>query len=289
MMGMQKSQEYLIAQVSKMDQEKSSAIKNLEIQIAQLAASQAARQPGHLPSQPTLPSGTFHTANVIHLRSGMSYDSPPMTAVELEVEETSKATPTEAIHRSVVSHTDRSSAHPDKFVKTGTTEAIHRSVDHNTDRWKSGDDEFKASTAAKGTNDGCWKVAGGQMKIQLPFPGRLNRRSPFEEQFAKFKEVLAKHEITISFLDLFMQVSSYIKFLKGLLNRKHSLPKAESVAFTEECRALQQSNSPPKLMDPGSFSIPCILGTLPIDRALCDLGASVNVLPLSLARKMGMT
>ncbi|KAJ9158607.1 hypothetical protein P3X46_024172, partial [Hevea brasiliensis] len=43
---------------------------------------------------------------------------------------------------------------------------------------------------------------------------------------------------------------------------------------------------PPKLKDPGSFSIPCHIGDISIDKALCDLGASVSLMPLSIYEKM---
>ena len=43
---------------------------------------------------------------------------------------------------------------------------------------------------------------------------------------------------------------------------------------------------PPKLSDPGSFSIPCIVGKVEIKRALCDLGASISIMPYSLFHKL---
>ncbi|XP_074278525.1 uncharacterized protein LOC141602110 [Silene latifolia] len=45
---------------------------------------------------------------------------------------------------------------------------------------------------------------------------------------------------------------------------------------------------PEKLQDPGSFSIPCTVGNVNIKRALCDLGASISILPLPIARKVGL-
>jgi hypothetical protein len=44
----------------------------------------------------------------------------------------------------------------------------------------------------------------------------------------------------------------------------------------------------PKLRDPGIFAIPCEIGNETIDKALCDLGASVSLLPLSLFKRMGI-
>ena len=46
--------------------------------------------------------------------------------------------------------------------------------------------------------------------------------------------------------------------------------------MTEESSALLQNELPPKLQDPGSFSIPCEIGNTHLSRALCDLGASVR-------------
>ncbi|XP_074308292.1 uncharacterized protein LOC141643147 [Silene latifolia] len=56
----------------------------------------------------------------------------------------------------------------------------------------------------------------------------------------------------------------------------------------EECSAHILNKMPPKLGDPGSFSIPCVVGGVPISRALCDLGVSVSIIPLQVARKIGI-
>ena len=45
---------------------------------------------------------------------------------------------------------------------------------------------------------------------------------------------------------------------------------------------------PSKLKDPESFSVPCIIGNLKFDNILCDLGASINLMPLSIFRALGM-
>ena len=79
-----------------------------------------------------------------------------------------------------------------------------------------------------------------------------------------------------------------LNFMKKILTRKRAFNKVETIAFTEECSALLQSQSPPKLKDLGSFSIPCNIGTIFIDKALCDLGASVSVMPLTVCKKLDM-
>ncbi|KAJ9187202.1 hypothetical protein P3X46_002687 [Hevea brasiliensis] len=79
---------------------------------------------------------------------------------------------------------------------------------------------------------------------------------------------------------------SYAKFLKEILSNKKKLEEFETVALTEESSAILQNKLPPKLKDPGSFSIPCHIGDISIDKALCDLGASVSLMPLSIYEKV---
>lgn len=80
---------------------------------------------------------------------------------------------------------------------------------------------------------------------------------------------------------------SYTKFLKEILSNKRKLQDEETVALNVECSAMVQSKLPPKLGDPGSFCIPCTIGTTTFKKALCDLGASVSLMPKSVFDKLG--
>src|SRR6185312_3575849 len=123
--------------------------------------------------------------------------------------------------------------------------------------------------------------------IKLPFPNR-QLKSKFDKQFGKFLEVVKNLQVTVPFTDLITQVPAYAKFMKDILTRKRAFDEVEIVTFTEECSALLQNKSPPKLKDPGSFSIPCHIGNVFIDKELCDLGASVSVMPSSVCSKHNM-
>lgn len=57
--------------------------------------------------------------------------------------------------------------------------------------------------------------------------------------------------------------------------------------FTEECSAILHKKLPQKLKDPRSFKIPCTIREFKF-KALCDLGASVNLMPLSIFRQLGL-
>ncbi|XP_071940114.1 uncharacterized protein [Coffea arabica] len=83
-------------------------------------------------------------------------------------------------------------------------------------------------------------------------------------------------------------IPSYAKFLKEIMTRKRKFEDCETIALTEECSAIIQNKLPPKLKDPGSFSIPCTIGNVNFSKALCDLGASVSLIPLTVARQLGL-
>ncbi|CAN6487097.1 unnamed protein product [Victoria cruziana] len=86
--------------------------------------------------------------------------------------------------------------------------------------------------------------------------------------------------INLPLLDAIRQVPAYARFLKELCTKKRRSRKVpECVLLSEETSSLLQRRLPPKLEDPGVPIIPCVLGDIHVERALLDLGASVNVLP----------
>ncbi|XP_057984614.1 uncharacterized protein LOC110634495 [Hevea brasiliensis] len=122
-------------------------------------------------------------------------------------------------------------------------------------------------------------------KPPLSYPQRF-QKAKLNKQFEKFLEVLKKLYINIPFADAISQMPSYAKFLKEILSNKKRLENYEIVALIEECSALLQNKLPPKLKDPGSFSIRCHIGDTSINKALCDLGASVTLISLSICEKL---
>ncbi|XP_021856306.1 uncharacterized protein [Spinacia oleracea] len=79
---------------------------------------------------------------------------------------------------------------------------------------------------------------------------------------------------------------TYSRFLKEILSRKRDCDVKETVNLTENCSAIILNQIPPKLKDPGSFFIPCAIKKLEISNALCDLGASVSLMPYSVFTKL---
>ena len=97
-----------------------------------------------------------------------------------------------------------------------------------------------------------------------------------------------KLHINIPFADTLEHIPSYVKFMKEILSKKIRLSNFETVKLTEECSAILQRKLPQKLKDPGSFTIPCTIGNSIFEKALCDMGASINLMSLSIFRRLGL-
>ncbi|XP_057747455.1 uncharacterized protein LOC130966654 [Arachis stenosperma] len=82
------------------------------------------------------------------------------------------------------------------------------------------------------------------------------------------------------------QIPLYAKFIKELLSNKRDCKVIETVVLTKKCSAIIQKNLPEKLQDPGSFLIPCTNGDTTIQKALCDRGASINLMPISFMKML---
>ena len=94
--------------------------------------------------------------------------------------------------------------------------------------------------------------------------------------------------MNISLLDMIKQVLTYAKFLKDLCTVKKGLGIEKKAFITEQVSAIIQSKTPVKYKDPGSPTISVNIGGTCIDKALLDLGASVNLLPYSVYKQLGL-
>jgi len=128
---------------------------------------------------------------------------------------------------------------------------------------------------------------GSEPNALISYPQRF-KKSKSAGQFKKFVELRKQLNITIPFTEAIIQMPSYAKFLKEILTNKKRIEDDETVMLTAECSAILQNEMPPKLKDPGSFSIPCVIGKYVIDRAICDLGASISLMPISLCEKLNL-
>ena len=123
--------------------------------------------------------------------------------------------------------------------------------------------------------------------IPPPFPQALRGKKK-ETQQAGMPEVLRQVKVNIPLLDLINQVPAYAKFLKDLCTIKRGLGIEKKAFLTEHVSALIQSKYPVKYKDPGSPTIPVNIGGSCINKALLDLGASVNLMPFSVYMQLGL-
>ncbi|CAN6462506.1 unnamed protein product [Victoria cruziana] len=93
-------------------------------------------------------------------------------------------------------------------------------------------------------------------------------------------EMFRAVRINLPLVDVISQVPAYARFLKELCTKKRRCRRIpESIMWSEETSSLLQRRMPPKLEDPGAPIIPCVIRYICVERALLDLGASVNILP----------
>ena len=100
--------------------------------------------------------------------------------------------------------------------------------------------------------------------------------------------MLRQVKVNISLLDMIKQVPTYAKFLKDLCTVKKGLGIEKKAFLTEQVSAIIQSKTPVKYKDPGSPKISVNIGGTCIDKALLNLGASVNLLPYSMYKQLGL-
>ncbi|XP_070025214.1 uncharacterized protein [Nicotiana sylvestris] len=120
-----------------------------------------------------------------------------------------------------------------------------------------------------------------------PFPQRLQKKND-DRMFTKFLSMLSQVQLNISLVDVLREIPKYAKYIKDIVAHKRRLTEFETVALTEECTSRVQNKLSQKLKDPGSFTIPVRIGNIDVGRALCDLGASINLMPLSLFNQLGL-
>ena len=86
-------------------------------------------------------------------------------------------------------------------------------------------------------------------------------------------------------MDALEQMSSYVMFLKDILANKRKITGLETMALIEITNNICNIRTPAKMTDPGSFTVPSLIGGINLGRTLCELGASINLMPLSIFKK----
>ncbi|GJV78013.1 reverse transcriptase domain-containing protein [Tanacetum coccineum] len=135
-------------------------------------------------------------------------------------------------------------------------------------------------------------VVAPKPKPTIPYPSRANKqklREKDDKLALKFLEIFRKLHFELSFADALLHMPKFATMFKSLLNNKEKLFElATTTSVNENCSAVILKKLPEKLGDPGKFLIPCNFLKLDEWLALADLSASINLMPLSIWKKLSL-
>ncbi|GJW80958.1 reverse transcriptase domain-containing protein, partial [Tanacetum coccineum] len=109
-------------------------------------------------------------------------------------------------------------------------------------------------------------------------------KEPIEEP--SFIANKAKPNLPYPFADALIHMPKFASMFKKMLNNKDKLIELTKTPLNENCSAVVLKKLPEKLGDPGRFLIPCDFSEFDSYLALADLGASINLMPLSIWKKL---
>ncbi|GKC26792.1 reverse transcriptase domain-containing protein [Tanacetum coccineum] len=128
-------------------------------------------------------------------------------------------------------------------------------------------------------------------KPSIPYPSRLNDQKLCEKannQMLKFLQIFQRLHFDISFADALLYIPKFASTFKSILSNKEKLFELASTPLNENCSTMILKKLPEKLGDPGKFLIPCNFLELDECLALADLGASINLIPLSVWKHLSL-
>ncbi|GJY82372.1 reverse transcriptase domain-containing protein [Tanacetum coccineum] len=125
---------------------------------------------------------------------------------------------------------------------------------------------------------------------KLPYPERMKVRENDKPsaQHSRFLKMFKQLRLEIGLKDALVEMPKFNKWLSSLLRNKEKLEEIAITTVNVECSAIIMNKVPEKLEDPGKFLIPCALQELNRTSALADSGASINLLPHSIYKKLGL-
>ncbi|XP_070662279.1 uncharacterized protein [Malus domestica] len=237
-------------------------VDNLEKQVGQIAEFMGQfREQGRLPRSTVVnPKGGFESAKAMHLRSGKQVGS-----------DLNPSKP-------------RSNEEEELRIEEEEQRPVTAKVEPNVPQVPSDPNSSNSSNKGKNVSN---SVSTNDFPANVPFLSRF-KQTKKEEAEKDILETFRKVQVNIPFLDAIKQVPRYAKFLKELCTNRRKISTKEVVKVSENVSAILQRKLPPKCKDPGSFTIPCVIGNSRFESAMLDLGASINVMPYSIYASMNL-
>ncbi|GKA47050.1 reverse transcriptase domain-containing protein [Tanacetum coccineum] len=134
-------------------------------------------------------------------------------------------------------------------------------------------------------------IVAPKPKPSIAYPSRANKQKLCEKDdilASKFVEIFRELHFELSFADALLHMPKFASMFKSLLNNKEKLFDLAKTSVNENCSAVILKKLPEKLGDPGKFLIPCDFQGMVECSALADLGASINLMPLSVWKKLSL-
>nr|GFB76789.1 reverse transcriptase domain-containing protein [Tanacetum cinerariifolium] len=110
-----------------------------------------------------------------------------------------------------------------------------------------------------------------------------------KDQIEKFYQIFKGMSFKISFADALMLMPKFASTLKALIKNKEKLSEMARTRLNEHCSAVLLKKLPEKLGDPGKFLIPCDFPGMAECLALAYLGASINLMPYSVWKRLSLS
>ncbi|XP_070005590.1 uncharacterized protein [Nicotiana sylvestris] len=95
-------------------------------------------------------------------------------------------------------------------------------------------------------------------------------------------------QVNIPLIDDLKEMPGYAKMMKDLMSQKFNFQNLATVTLIQTCSVVVTRPVAEKLSDPGSFTIPYTIGNFAFAKALCDLGSSINLMPLAICKRLGI-
>ncbi|XP_058733223.1 uncharacterized protein LOC131604824 [Vicia villosa] len=120
----------------------------------------------------------------------------------------------------------------------------------------------------------------------LPYP-HVQSRKEDARRYTRFMDIFKQLHINIPFSEVLEKMPKYAKFMKQMLTKKKKYTDEETIVLDAHCSAIIQKTPPRKEADPGRVILPITIGGNYISNGLVDLGSSINLIPLSVVKRLG--
>ncbi|GJU09086.1 reverse transcriptase domain-containing protein [Tanacetum coccineum] len=147
------------------------------------------------------------------------------------------------------------------------------------------------SSPPKETENEPEPVVASKTKPTLPYPSRANKEKLREKDnflASKFMEIFCNLHFELSFADALLHMPKFAPMFRKLLNNKDKMIELTKTPVNENCSTVILKKFPEILGDPGRFLIPCDFPEMNECLALADLGASINLMPLSIWKELSL-